>query len=431
MKRNKIISLLISQILLIFIVFFTSFVTLPNNSQLWNNNLLKNKRATDVLKTSTTPNLLNNWSTTNTPYFIDMSADGRYFVVGEWSLGPCNVSLYEKDGIQWFYNSGANIFDVVISADGQYMVSIDSANNITLFNQTGFLDYYTSANMLLTTTIIENGSYFIVGDINGWGTSFNTFNPEFNGINLMLSGPISADTIRSMDVSADYQFAVCGGDSSYVTYGYTNGTVIWDLFMGGIVWSVDMTSDGYYVAAGSSSNNVTLSNRTGLMWNFTTNDSVNSVAISQDGKYIVAGSDDNKVILLRQDGTKVWDYDTGYNVYTVAISADGKFIVAGDNSGNITLLSRKGFIWNYTTGGMILDVAISVNGQYIVAGSLDQHVYLFYNPISSEEDLQFLILGVGMQQIGAGDQPIILFSIIGIGLATVVIIIIIIIKKRK
>jgi WD40 repeat protein len=55
-----------------------------------------------------------------------------------------------------------------------------------------------------------------------------------------------------------------------------------------------------------------------------------SVSISSDGSYIAAGSYDNRVYLFsRSSSTPLWSYQTGGWVPSVSISSDGSYIAAG------------------------------------------------------------------------------------------------------
>jgi len=65
---------------------------------------------------------------------------------------------------------------------------------------------------------------------------------------------------------------------------------------------------------------------------------VYSVAISADGEYIAAGSDDHKLYLFDKDSsTPFWSYGTEGTVSSVSISADGKYIAVGSNDDNVYL----------------------------------------------------------------------------------------------
>jgi WD40 repeat protein len=138
------------------------------------------------------------------------------------------------------------------------------------------------------------------------------------------------------------------------------------------VWSVSISADGEYIAAGSSDQKVYLFDKDGFLWNYTTYDYVTSVAISADGEYIVAGSQDTKVYLFDKDSsTPLWRYNTIDMVNSVAISADGEYIVAsswGFDDSKQYLFDKSGDpLWSYSSTGSA-SIDISADGEYIVAG---------------------------------------------------------------
>jgi len=157
------------------------------------------------------------------------------------------------------------------------------------------------------------------------------------------------------------------------------GEPLWDYETGDYVYSVAISSDGSYIAAGSDDYYVYLFDNEGdLLWDYETGGDVNSVAISSDGSYIAAGSDDYYVYLFDNEGDLLWDYETGGYVYSVAISSDGSYIAAGSDDYYVYLFSNAGnLLWEYETGDYVYSVAISSDGSYIAAGSDDYYVYLF------------------------------------------------------
>ncbi|MFX1449650.1 MAG: WD40 repeat domain-containing protein [Promethearchaeota archaeon] len=380
MKKNKIIILLFSQMLLITMIFLSVSMSITNQGLVSNNLALTFTHKNTELISSANPNLLGKWPTTQYPVTVDISDDGRYFVSGE--VAYCNVTFYDRNGPTWFIDRG-DINSVAISADGQYIVSGDGDNNVTLFNRTHQeLDNYDLTTNVVTVAISENGSYFVAGDSIGNITLFNKSNPNFNNINIMWNYSL-ANEVYSVDISKDGQYIVAGDDAGNVTLFKKDRTIQWQHYTGSSsVNSVEISANGSYIVSGDQNGNVTLFDTDGFLWNYTVSNYINSVAISQDGQYIVAGDTDGFVTFLMQNGTKIWDYDTGSNdIYDVAISSDGQFAVAGDFNSNITMFDRDGFTWNYETGNNVEAVAISANGQYIIAGSDDQNVYLLYNDI--------------------------------------------------
>lgn len=155
--------------------------------------------------------------------------------------------------------------------------------------------------------------------------------------------------------------------------------------MGDIVWSVAISSDGQYVAAGGwdHTRRVSLfSRKSGTpLWNYSTGLGVKSVAVSSDGQYIASGSDDRRLYLFnRISGTPLWNSTQDGFVETVAISSDSQYVVAGSADSYISYFKRDNptRLWRQFVYGLPLSVAISSNGQYIVAGSGGPTAYGIY-----------------------------------------------------
>ena len=76
-----------------------------------------------------------------------------------------------------------------------------------------------------------------------------------------------------------------------------------------------------------------------LLWSYKTGDTVYSVSISSDGSYIAAGSRDNKVYMFDRAGNLLWSYETGASVLSVSISSDGSYIAARSGDDKVYLFA--------------------------------------------------------------------------------------------
>ena len=151
------------------------------------------------------------------------------------------------------------------------------------------------------------------------------------------------------------------------------------------VWSVAISADGQYVAAGNDGGEIYLLDREGTpQWEpYVTGFSVTGVAISSDGQYVVAGNVGGEIYLFDRSGNiPLWFYDSEYYVNSVAISADGEYVVVGNGwyslYGKVYLfhLTSGIPIWTYSRGYQVSDVAISADGQYIAAADGDHGAFL-------------------------------------------------------
>jgi WD40 repeat protein len=228
--------------------------------------------------------------------------------------------------------------------------------------------------------------------------------------------------VWSVAISSDGNYIAAGSEDNKVyLFSRASGTMLWSYKTGNWVHLVAISSDGNYIVTGSWDDEVYLFSRADNtpIWGYNTGDVVRSVAISSDGNYIVAGDLDNKVYLFsKNDNTPLWSYETGNGVSSVAISSDGSYIVAGSRDDKVYLFSRSSGtpLWDYTTDSYVLSVAISSDGSYITAGGEDKNVYLFsrtdnvplwnyttdsyVNYVAISSDGSYIAAGIGAAEIG-------------------------------
>jgi WD40 repeat protein len=185
--------------------------------------------------------------------------------------------------------------------------------------------------------------------------------------------------VWSVSISSDGEYIAAGSIDNMVRLFDRSGGLLWSRETGDHMYSVAISSDGDYVAAGSRDNNVYFFDKEGnLLWSHETGLAVHSVSISSDGGYIAAGSEDRNVYFLDRSGSLLWSYETEGGVECVSISSDGGYVAAGSWDGNVCFFDRSGtLLWSYETGDRVPSVSISSDGGYVAAGSYDSRVYFF------------------------------------------------------
>ena len=167
---------------------------------------------------------------------------------------------------------------------------------------------------------------------------------------------------------------------------YGDSELLWNYRIGSGVWTMDMSAEGDYIAAGTFTSTtagrgygIHLFDKSGeLLWKYNTEDVVWSVSMAADGRYITAGSKDKHVYLFDRSGALQWKHKIDDTVWTVSISSNGDYIAAGSYDNNVYLFNKSGErLWKYKTDDIVLSTSISSNGDYIAAGSYDNNVYLF------------------------------------------------------
>lgn len=246
-------------------------------------------------------------------------------------------------------------------------------------------------------------------------TPIGSDNQNDNNINNLIAPKSSSYTITekwnytstldNIVISAEGNYIVLnhGGRFQNLTlFNKNSNDTLWNFRIVGLI-SYDISADGKYISAGTTSGYAYLYNNSEAipswskeyMWRFnssTTNNLIN--AISWDGKYIIVGNG-SWIHLFNnepQSGNKLpeWTYDCGNTVRAVDIGYNPKegryYIAIGDSAGNVTLFDEtdpnvNGYIWRNDTTNSIDKLKISDDGSHILAKNLfpDNEIYLFDN----------------------------------------------------
>lgn len=248
--------------------------------------------------------------------------------------------------------------------------------------------------------ICESGSYIAVAD--GAEGNYASKPPTlyiFSRANYRplwnFTLDIGDDWVRggvySLAFSSDGKYLVVGTWGS----GYKSDTWVYFLEVptGALLWgyqvsndlmfvsdyvSVDISSDGNYIIAGSSCNNqVYLFNKTSAnpVYTYKVGESISSVSISESGDYFVVGSDKlyyfSKNIIV-----PLWSRDLGGAINSVSISGEATYIAAVRGTCLYLLKNDSTELWNYDVKESVGQTLISKDGNYIILRS-GNHVYLF------------------------------------------------------
>jgi uncharacterized delta-60 repeat protein len=271
----------------------------------------------------------------------------------------------------------------------------------------------------------SDGGYIVAGTTDSFGAGSNDawvlkLNSTGSIVWQNTYGGNSYDDVASVQQTADGGYIVAG--TTYSFWAQTGdfwllklssgGSIAWQKTYGGTgddeAYCVKQTSDGGYIAAGTTNSFGTLdydawvlrlNSAGGVVWaksyggsNF---DIAYSIQNTSDGGYIVAGStnsfgaggyDHAWVLKLNSTGGITWQYTYGGlgndEGSFVQQTADGGYIVAGDTNSSgayydnfwiFKLDSNGSTVWSNTYGGSDYDDAYSIeqtaDGGYIVAGT--------------------------------------------------------------
>jgi hypothetical protein len=320
---------------------------------------------------------------------IKLSRDGNYVVVASFQIGDGfggQVRFYRRSSGTplWTWSSGT-FFSVAISEHGDYVAA------------SGLVD----------------GTPVVVYWKNARAPTVTPRPPDWTSNNLF--GVIER---RNLALSDDGNFMVaCGTGSNVYYWAGMNGrsdsekSTTWSWGAHGFVLSVDISGDGNYVAAGTSTPSVAYwKNAASLSpvnanpnWESTSPDhSVIDVAISDDGDYVAAATGplaDQSVHYwagaksLTGDPPHTWYYGADVPFTSVDMSCDGDSVIAGSGGrfveggshsvyfwgGARSLTGGPSPTWVYHTDYPVWDVAINDAGTYMAAVDFPIDTVYFFN----------------------------------------------------
>ncbi len=267
--------------------------------------------------------------------WVDISADGGYIA------GGCrgSLNLFSKSGkLVWAYKDDIGIYAVSISADGEYLaVGTSFSDELIFFSKKSNkpLWKYQATSDVHGLSVSSDGSLVAAGSHSPEEMAY--LFPKENNVPFTKFKTSPDSPVWTAAMSRDGKYSVYGLDSSdtynsIFLFSNDKNTPLKTWATAWWVRSVDISSNGKYIVAGSGDHNVYLIDRDKdePLWKFEAGERVGSVSISQDGNYIAVGSKDKKVYLLSKESKiPLWAYKTNSWVASVAISADGAYIVAG------------------------------------------------------------------------------------------------------
>jgi len=281
---------------------------------------------------------------------VAISSNGHYIAVGTPD------GLYLLDGERnflWDYQTDHPIIDISITADASHIVAAGSSGYYVggaayFFNRMGeFEGTVTASTGISSATLSPEGNYFAMTYDNGLG--WNDRVALAGEGQWLWYHDFGRSGTADVSISDEAAYGAVGG-AAPVFFWEKGGLVFFDK-TGNSLWDyvIDTTAlsgDKY------------------------------SVSISVDGKYVAAGNRGNDYLyFFERDQCFIWSYNTG-PVEGVSISGDGNYIVAASSS-RVFLFDRdKNVLWTSEISN-IKDVAISADGNTIVVSTGDGKVYAF------------------------------------------------------
>ena len=198
-----------------------------------------------------------------------------------------------------------------------------------------------------------------------------------SGRELWSDQRLNQGSVYDVAISTDgYGYTTAGNNFYFFD---RDNNPVFDLKTATAAWRFAISSDGGYVALGTSDpdHRIYLYDRNeSLRWTYDPKNTISDVDISYRGSRIAAGAGNN-LYILSQNGALMGAYDCGSPLNGVSMSRDGTRIAVGLQDGSVKIVSDTGAIlWQNKTAGRVYDVALSSDGTQL-AVAVDSSIQWF------------------------------------------------------
>lgn len=287
---------------------------------------------------------------------IGISSSGDSFAIGGTN-GSVSYFSRGKLGPLWEYHGASKVLSIMLSVEGDYIVTVDGNYTFALFSEFPFL---------LHDEAHPRWAY-----------------PLKNGT---VAGVYSTGGIPPLV----YILATARGRIQL----YSNrGGLLWEYKTGTSQVVATLSSDGRWIAAADSDGSIYLFNINSAkpIWRVNTELTEVSLSLSQNKKYIALGGTTREgsgyvCTLSLDEGKLIWEWQTKRPVCSVSISGDGSRVVAYEEDVGVSVLEHEG----NTVEEKVIRIEGGVKsiwsppfGSYVLALNLEGIIYFFFLPRSA------------------------------------------------
>jgi hypothetical protein len=330
--------------------------------------------------------------------FDEIMNQGELDVDCEGPCGSCDLVHENRTHLSWVTQVDGFVTSLRFSPDRSLIAVAwnDADGYITLYDDQSTLLWTTPTLSPLSDVRFTEDGKFISPHPDS-----ETYLFDLNGVNRVIELRKRSDSISS----------VCGVPrSSDVFLTFDRVDNLWTYSLSSGLRRTGFSGDCIYEAGGSAlpDNRSSLQlNGNGLrLWNYVVRGSIYSLAVSGNGSYVAAGAGnrsrggENFIYSFDQRGRLLWKYQTDWNIYSLTMSSDGNFIFGGSLSGRIYLLNKAGkLLWTREVEGGVLAADMLPNGNKIIVGTSAGKLYHFINPLVNCSDRR---LNMGETDVDCG-----------------------------
>jgi len=283
---------------------------------------------------------------------IATTSTGTLLGIGDEN-GSTSLVARGKSTPRWRHRGASNVVSIMLSDVGDYLVTLDSNDTLSLFSQSPRL---------------RDGQ----------------IEPLWR--QTLPSGKIGGIYSSGGAPSMVYVLASSGGNIRLFS---KSGEILWEYPTGAEDVVTVLSADGIQIAAGDSNGNMHLFKvgSESPLWSFPIKSKISSIAVSFNSRYIAVGGategEEGYIYLFSRDGKVIYHRQADRPVRTVHISYDGRNLIADMEDGTAFLVSRDGD--TVREDALLLPngvrtIKLSPFGSFLAASNPDSEIYLRYLP---------------------------------------------------
>lgn len=316
----------------------------------------------------------------------------RLFVFSAMILGAV-LFLAPSVSRAWTYTP-ASTEDVIsqphFSTDGKSMVVMSDVKKKT-FDQVLFFSKdsnkpvwtYSPDSMIYNVDISGNGQYIVTV-----GSKVTLLKKNSN--KPVWAADVGSNVFHSVALTSNASSIAAGDNSSTVRLFLNAKSPVvkkWSLGSEDGVASLGISSNGKKILAGTHKTvNFIDVNKTRVVWKYATKKHPEQVRLSADGKYAVASDRDTIYFFNTSKGTPVWT-KSFKDMYApnIQIADNGSVVLASTTKVASAFNAAGKQLWSYDLpSGLKGELALSGNGKYAAVSQGSSYVYIFDNAFGSD-----------------------------------------------
>lgn len=298
---------------------------------------------------------------------VAISLDGGEVVAG--GKGYTAYFNVENGDPLWMFNRNDFVDSLAMSPEGEYIAVGMEHAMLHLFKGEEGLYWSLRTEGPVLCLSISDENQLTAGTFFGSIYSINCESKKVNWIYRLQN----QEAVLSIAISLNGEVVAAGTSNDRILILNEDGEAVTDFKINGFPYSLELSNDGRLLAVASNSSFIYLFDLEGkrCVWSYKTGASVRSVDITSNGSFVVAGSHDGYVYCINIAGEVYWSYKTGGKVKEVFISPDDRLVFAGGTDRQVYAfkLGSGRCLASYRLPQWVTSISSSQDGDVVAIGA--------------------------------------------------------------